>query len=118
MRNGFTEDPVARQLGLGEWLDNNDLDFDAAAVRTQLRELHAAGEASAGAACGTARQHGPVVAAGWPVGSRLPHPRVRRSDQARPCTGRLRRYASSLSDLGNENAIERFKRKNIDAGCH
>ena len=49
MRNGFSEDRVARLLGLGEWLDNNDLDFDTAAVRTQLRELHVAGEARAAA---------------------------------------------------------------------
>ena len=49
VRNGFSEDRVARVLGLGEWLDNNDLDFDTAAVRDQLRELHVAGEARAAA---------------------------------------------------------------------
>ena len=49
MRNGFSEDMVARVLGMGEWLDNNDLDFDNAAVREQLRELHVAGEARAAA---------------------------------------------------------------------
>jgi SpoVK/Ycf46/Vps4 family AAA+-type ATPase len=47
MRKGFSEDAVARCLGLGDWLDNDELDFDSAAVRTQLRELHAAAEAGA-----------------------------------------------------------------------
>jgi SpoVK/Ycf46/Vps4 family AAA+-type ATPase len=47
MRNGFSEGAVARFLGVGEWLDNDELDFDSAAVRTQLRELHVAAEARA-----------------------------------------------------------------------
>lgn len=47
MRNGFSEDKVARRLGVGDWLDNDELDFDSAAVRTQLRELHVAAEARA-----------------------------------------------------------------------
>lgn len=47
MRNGFSDDAVARLLGLGNWLDNDELDFDGAAVRTQLRELHVAAEARA-----------------------------------------------------------------------
>ena len=47
MRNGFSEDAVARFLGVGDWLDNDELDFDSAAVRTQLREMHAAAEARA-----------------------------------------------------------------------
>ena len=45
MRNGFSEDRVARALGMGEWLDDDDLDFDSATVRTQLREMHVAAEA-------------------------------------------------------------------------
>lgn len=49
MRNGFSADRVARALGMGEWLDNNDLIFDGANVRTQLRELHVAAEAHASA---------------------------------------------------------------------
>jgi len=47
MRNGFSKDAVARLLGLGDWLDNDDLDFDSAAVRAQLRELHVAAETRA-----------------------------------------------------------------------
>jgi transitional endoplasmic reticulum ATPase len=47
MRNGFSEDAVARFLGMADWLDNDELDFDSAAVRTRLRELHAAAEARA-----------------------------------------------------------------------
>jgi len=47
LRNGFSEDTVARLLGVGDWLDNDELDFDNAAVRSQLRELHVAAEASA-----------------------------------------------------------------------
>jgi transitional endoplasmic reticulum ATPase len=47
LRNGFSEDKVARRLGVGDWLDNDELDFDSAAVRTQLRELHVAAEARA-----------------------------------------------------------------------
>ncbi|WBS04099.1 ATP-binding protein [Pseudoduganella sp. SL102] len=47
MRNGFSEDTVARFIGVGDWLDNDELDFDSAAVRTQLRELHVDAEARA-----------------------------------------------------------------------
>ena len=47
LRNGFSEDTVARFLGVGEWLDDDELDFDSGAVRTQLRELHAATEVCA-----------------------------------------------------------------------
>jgi transitional endoplasmic reticulum ATPase len=47
MRNGFSEDRVAYYLGVGDWLDNDELDFDSAAVRTQLRELHVAAEQKA-----------------------------------------------------------------------
>jgi len=44
MRNGFSEDAVARYLGVGDWLDNDELDFDSVAVRAQLRQLHVAAE--------------------------------------------------------------------------
>ncbi len=44
MRNGFSEDKIARLLGMADWLDDMDLDFDNNAVRTQLRELHVAAE--------------------------------------------------------------------------
>ena len=37
---GFMDDAVARVLGLDEWIDPEDRDFDPAAVRTRLRELH------------------------------------------------------------------------------
>lgn len=37
---GFMDDAVARALGLDEWIDPEDRDFDPAAVRTRLRELH------------------------------------------------------------------------------
>ncbi|QNA90286.1 ATP-binding protein [Massilia sp. Dwa41.01b] len=47
MRNGFSEDTVARHLGVGDWLDNDELDFDKAAVCAQVRELHIAAEARA-----------------------------------------------------------------------
>ena len=47
MRNGFSDDAVARFLGVGDWLDNDELDFDSATVRTQLREMHADAEARA-----------------------------------------------------------------------
>lgn len=46
-RNGFSEDRVARALGIDEWLDDNERDFDSAMVRTQLRDLHAGAEARA-----------------------------------------------------------------------
>lgn len=44
-RTGFSNDSVAQAAGLGEWIDNDELDFDAAAIRNQLRELHRAAEA-------------------------------------------------------------------------
>lgn len=47
LRNGFSEDTVARHLGVGDWLDNDELDFDTATVRTRLRELHVAAEGCA-----------------------------------------------------------------------
>jgi ATP-dependent 26S proteasome regulatory subunit len=37
---GFSDDRLARALGLGEWIDPEDRDFDADIVRARLRELH------------------------------------------------------------------------------
>lgn len=37
---GFTDDDLARALGLAEWVDPEDRDFDPDAVRARLRELH------------------------------------------------------------------------------
>lgn len=45
MRNGFSEDRVALYLRMSDWLDNDELDFDSAAVRAQLREMHVTAEA-------------------------------------------------------------------------
>jgi hypothetical protein len=36
---GFSNDHVAQALGLGEWVDPSDREFDQAAVRARLREL-------------------------------------------------------------------------------
>lgn len=36
---GFTDDALAQALGLDEWVDPEDRDFDPAAVRARLREL-------------------------------------------------------------------------------
>jgi ATP-dependent 26S proteasome regulatory subunit len=44
---GFKEDGVARVLGLEEWIDPEDFDFDATVVRTRLRELHRQAERTA-----------------------------------------------------------------------
>lgn len=44
---GFTDDAVARALGLDEWIDPEDREFDPAAVRARLRELHRHAERSA-----------------------------------------------------------------------
>ncbi len=44
MRNGFSEDRVARLLGMSDWVDDLELDFDSNVVRTQLRELHVSAE--------------------------------------------------------------------------
>lgn len=49
-RNNFSNDALAHAVGLGEWIDNDERDFDAAAIRQQLRELHRAAEARRGAA--------------------------------------------------------------------
>lgn len=37
---GFSDDHLARTLGLDEWIDPEDREFDAAAVRTRLRDMH------------------------------------------------------------------------------
>jgi len=37
---GFSTDHVAHALGLSEWVDPEDRDFDPVAVRARLRELH------------------------------------------------------------------------------
>jgi SpoVK/Ycf46/Vps4 family AAA+-type ATPase len=37
---GFSDDRLARALGLGEWIDPEEHGFDASAVRARLRELH------------------------------------------------------------------------------
>lgn len=44
-RGGFSEDAVARAIGLGAWVDDDERDFDPAAVRLELRDLHHAAEA-------------------------------------------------------------------------
>lgn len=45
-RTSFSKDSVAQAVGLGDWIDNEERDFDAAAIRTQLRELHRKAEAN------------------------------------------------------------------------
>ncbi|MRX08981.1 AAA family ATPase [Pseudoduganella sp. FT25W] len=44
-RNAFSNEAVARAAGLGRWLDDDECDFDAAAIRDQLRQAHRAAEA-------------------------------------------------------------------------
>jgi transitional endoplasmic reticulum ATPase len=46
-RSGFSDDSLARVLGLGEWLDNDELDFDGSVVRMRLRDMHTVAEAGA-----------------------------------------------------------------------
>ena len=41
-RSSFSDDDVARAAGLGQWLDDEDRDFDASAIRLELRDLHRA----------------------------------------------------------------------------
>ena len=43
-RGSFCDDEIARAVGLGTWLDDDERDFDAAAIRLELRELHRAAE--------------------------------------------------------------------------
>jgi SpoVK/Ycf46/Vps4 family AAA+-type ATPase len=47
---GFSDDRLARALGLGDWIDPEDRDFDAGLVRARLRDLHREAEARADAA--------------------------------------------------------------------
>ena len=40
MSRGFSSDQLAHALGLSEWVDPEDREFDQAAVRARLRDLH------------------------------------------------------------------------------
>lgn len=44
-RGSFSDDAVARGAGLGAWLDDDEREFDAAAIRLELRDRHHAAEA-------------------------------------------------------------------------
>ena len=39
-QNGFADDTLAEILGMGEWIDGGEYDFDQKAVRTRLRKMH------------------------------------------------------------------------------
>jgi len=43
----FSNDHLARALGLGDWIDDDERDFDAVLVRARLRELHREAERDA-----------------------------------------------------------------------
>lgn len=43
-RGGFVDDAVARAVGLGAWLDDDERGFDAAAIRHELRNRHRCAE--------------------------------------------------------------------------
>lgn len=43
-RHGFSSETVAQMLGLGEWIDPENRDFDQKAVRSELRKLHQTGD--------------------------------------------------------------------------
>ncbi len=43
-QDGFGNDALAETLGLVEWVDSGQCEFDSRAVRTELRKLHQAGE--------------------------------------------------------------------------
>jgi AAA+ superfamily predicted ATPase len=47
-RGSFSDEAVARSLGLGSWVDDDDREFDVNAIRLALRELHRAAETLAG----------------------------------------------------------------------
>lgn len=49
-RTGFSSNALARAVGVGAWLDNDELDFDPPAVHKKLRELHRMAEENAAAA--------------------------------------------------------------------
>lgn len=44
-RGSFSDDAVARVVGAGAWLDDDDREFDAAAIRLELRDRYHAAEA-------------------------------------------------------------------------
>ncbi len=46
-RSSFSNDAVARAVGLGAWLDDDDLDFDAKTLRSKLRQQHRLAEQQA-----------------------------------------------------------------------
>lgn len=48
-RGSFSNDNVARAVGLGAWVDDDDRDFDSSLIRTELKELHQAAEKQYGA---------------------------------------------------------------------
>ena len=43
-RHSFSDDSLARALGLGAWIDPEDREFDPKLIRTELRKLHQAAE--------------------------------------------------------------------------
>nr|WP_217346318.1 ATP-binding protein [Noviherbaspirillum sp. L7-7A]MBV0880725.1 ATP-binding protein [Noviherbaspirillum sp. L7-7A] len=49
-RSGFSNSALARAVGVGAWLDNDELDFNPSAVHKKLRELHRMAEENAAAA--------------------------------------------------------------------
>lgn len=42
---GFNNDSLAELIGLGDWIDSDELEFDAKAVRNELRRIHRQNEA-------------------------------------------------------------------------
>lgn len=46
-RRSFMDDTLAQVVGLGEWVDPEDRDYDPAAARTRLREMHRQAEREA-----------------------------------------------------------------------
>lgn len=44
-RTSFSKDSIVQAVGLGDWIDNDDRDFDATAIRSQLRDMHRKAEA-------------------------------------------------------------------------
>lgn len=43
-KDSFSDDPFAELLGLGGWIDDDNLNFDQKAIRAELRKLHLAAE--------------------------------------------------------------------------
>src|SRR6185437_1999735 len=56
-RHGFQDEGLALALGFGKWTDDDAGQFDARAVRAELRNLHAASERSAASAKVPAQLH-------------------------------------------------------------